>query len=311
MLVAITVKPELASPVCLIGYHLLLGSVDSIAYSNAYADACVPDCPDKLKPFVGKKFNTLDAGIAFYDAYAREAGFDTRKRGIKSSRECVTWQYMVCNRQGLKNGLEMDHIHAREGFINKRRRPSKRCDCKARISFRYIVMGNFVGYMVHEFVEEHNHSMIGLPYRRYMHLNRKLTEVHKKFIWDCTKANIGPTMTFKFLNEFLGGYDTVGITVTELRNAVQSLKTYVEGSDAQMLLDEMARRKKACDGFTYHYKIGSENELVAIFWCDATAKKNYQMYGDVVSFDSTYNTNRYCLIIFIAYFFCKFQNAWQ
>ena len=96
------------------------------------------------------------------------------------------------------------------------------------------------------------------------------------------------------------GYDTVGITVTELRNAMHSLKTYVEGSDAQMMLDEMVRRKKTCDGFTYHYELGSENELKALFWCDAISKKNYHMYGDVVSFDATYNTNRYCLIMYIA-----------
>ncbi|XP_047948774.1 protein FAR1-RELATED SEQUENCE 5-like [Salvia hispanica] len=102
-------------------------------------------------------------------------------------------------------------------------------------------------------------------------------------------------MTFKFLNEFLGGYDTVGITVAELRNYVQGLKTYVEGSDAQMLLDEMARKKKACPDFTYHYQVGSSIELKSLFWCDAS-KRNYQLYGDVVSFDSTYNTNRYCMI---------------
>ncbi|XP_047947257.1 protein FAR1-RELATED SEQUENCE 5-like [Salvia hispanica] len=138
--------------------------------------ACVPAYPDELRPYVGMKFHSLDEGIA----YGRETGFD--------------------------RGIEMDEMHAQEGFITKRRRTSKR-----------------------------------------------LGEVHMRFIWDCTKANIGPTMTFKFLNEFLGGYDTVGINVAELSNYVQGLKTYVEGSDAQILLDEMARKKKACPDFTYQY----------------------------------------------------------
>ena len=215
-----------------------------------------------------------------------------RKRGIKSTRDVVTWQYLVCNREGLKVGIEMDEMHAQEGFITKRRRTSKRCECRARISLKYVFEAGFLGYVVQEFVEVHNHSMIELPFRRYMHINRRLGEVHMRFICDCTKANIGPSMTFKFLNEFLGGYDTVGITVAELRNYVQGLKTYVEGSDAQMLLDEMARKKKACPDFTYHYQLGSSKELKALFWCDAISKRNYQLYGDVVSFDSTYNTNR-------------------
>lgn len=263
--------------------------------------SCVPQCSAELIPIVGKKFNTLDEGIAFYDAYARAAGLDTRKHGHKASRELVTWQYLVCNRQGVKNGIEMDQIHAREGFITKRRRTSKRCGCKARVSLKYVFECNFVGYVVHEFVDVHNHSLIELPFRRWMHLNRQLDDVHRKFIWDCTKANIGPTMTFKFLNEFLGGYDTVGITLTELRNYVHGLKSYVEGSDAQMLLDEMLRRKEACEGFSYQYQLGPENELKSLFWCDAVSKRNYHMYGDVVSFDSTYNTNRYCFVIFALY----------
>lgn len=66
--------------------------------------SCVPQCSAELIPIVGKKFNTLDEGIAFYDAYARAAGLDTRKHGHKASRELVTWQYLVCNRQGVKNG---------------------------------------------------------------------------------------------------------------------------------------------------------------------------------------------------------------
>ncbi|XP_047942783.1 uncharacterized protein LOC125189561 [Salvia hispanica] len=237
-----------------------------LEWSNFPEVSCVPLCSAELIPIVGKNFNTLDEGISFYDAYARATGFDTRKHGNKASRELVTWQYLVCNRQGVKKGIEIDQIHAREGFITKRRRTSKRCGCKARVSLKYVFEGSFVGYVVHEFVDVHNHSLIELPLRRWMHLNRKLDEVHRKFIWDCTKANISPTMTFKFLNEFLGGYDTVGITLTELRNYVHGLKSYVEGSDAQMLLDEMRRRKEACEGFSYQYQLGSENELKSLFW---------------------------------------------
>lgn len=78
------------------------------------------------------------------------------------------------------------------------------------MSLQYIPDAIFVGYVVHKFVEEHNHSMIELTFRRYMHLNRKLGDVHMRTIWDCTKADNGLTMTFKVLNEFLIGYDTVG-----------------------------------------------------------------------------------------------------
>jgi hypothetical protein len=39
-----------------------------------------------------------------------------------------------------------------------------------------------------------------------------------------------------------------------------------------------------------------KRKLVYIFWTDATSKKNYRHFGDLVSFDSTYSTNQYNMI---------------
>jgi zinc finger SWIM domain-containing protein 3 len=33
--------------------------------------------------------------------------------------------------------------------------------------------------------------------------------------------------------------------------------------------------------------------LIYIFWVDATSRKNYSHFGDVVSIDATYSTNQY------------------
>ncbi|XP_047979381.1 protein FAR-RED IMPAIRED RESPONSE 1-like [Salvia hispanica] len=63
-----------------------------------------------------------------------------------------------------------------------------------------------------------------------------------------------------------------------------------------MVLNDMAKKKEMSDAFTYHYEVNAANQLVALFWCDGLMKKNYHMFGDIVAFDSTYNTNRYCMI---------------
>ncbi|KAI8563830.1 hypothetical protein RHMOL_Rhmol03G0139800 [Rhododendron molle] len=39
-----------------------------------------------------------------------------------------------------------------------------------------------------------------------------------------------------------------------------------------------------------------EMRLTHCFWADATARKSYQYFGDVMVFDTTYNTNRYRMI---------------
>ncbi|GJV49439.1 hypothetical protein Tco_1439651, partial [Tanacetum coccineum] len=34
------------------------------------------------------------------------------------------------------------------------------------------------------------------------------------------------------------------------------------------------------------------SELVAMFWADEVAKCNYKEFGDIVSFDATFNSNK-------------------
>ncbi|CAI9275722.1 unnamed protein product [Lactuca saligna] len=39
-----------------------------------------------------------------------------------------------------------------------------------------------------------------------------------------------------------------------------------------------------------------KKRLNALFWADDTSKQNFELFGDVVSFDATYRTNKYCMV---------------
>ncbi|XP_042065219.1 protein FAR1-RELATED SEQUENCE 5-like [Salvia splendens] len=256
----------------------------------------VPDCSPELKPVVGQKFQSLEFAFAFYDVYARAVGFDTRKQGMRKVDDVTTWYYVVCNMEWKKKSNDDDQLNARSGFSMKRMRLSKRCGCKASVSFKFFSEGGLPGYIIQEFSEAHNHHMVESKHQQFMSINRKLDDVHQKFILDRSKANIGPTLTFKVLKEILGGFDLVGCTVGDISNASRDIKAYAHGFDVQMVLDDMAKKKEMSEAFTYHYEVNASNQLVALFWCDGLMKRNYHMFGDIVAFDSTYNTNRYCMI---------------
>ena len=110
-------------------------------------------------------------------------------------------------------------MNARSGFSMKRKRLSKRCGCKASISFKLFSEGGLPGYIIQEFIEVHNHSMVESEHQQFMSLNRKLDDVYHQFILDCSKANIGPSLTFKVLKEILGGFDLVDCNVRDIRIA--------------------------------------------------------------------------------------------
>lgn len=252
-------------------------------FSFLISASYIPECPSQMKPYIGQVFHTLDDDTVFYNKYARQVGFDTRKHGSKRVGDLVTWLYVVCSREGEKR------VNYKQPET-KRRRSSRKCLCKAKVAFKFC---KGTGYVVKQFEERHNHDMVQLRHKRFMRLNRNIDLVHQKFIADCASANIGPTLTFSLLSEVLGGLDYVGCTIVEVRNYRRDLRAYVDGADAQMVLNDMKRKNEICSSFTYDFEVNSKGRLTRLFWCDPIAKHNYHLYGDIVSFDTTYSTNRY------------------
>ncbi|XP_074305614.1 uncharacterized protein LOC141640832 [Silene latifolia] len=46
-------------------------------------------------------------------------------------------------------------------------------------------------------------------------------------------------------------------------------------------------------GFFFDYDVDSDGSLSKAIWADGIARRNYSVFGDVVSFDPTYSTNKY------------------
>ncbi|XP_042027107.1 protein FAR1-RELATED SEQUENCE 5-like [Salvia splendens] len=260
--------------------------MDSSSYSESTSmngeGSVIPICNAELRPYEGQKFSSLEEGISFYEKYAQEACFDCRRFGNMSSGGVITFH--ISEDVNVSDDNEVTSK-------KKRRRGTKRCGCGARISFKFFSDCGVKYYLVHQFIEEHNHAMVDKDHKRFMKGNRSMNDVHHKFVEDCTKANIGPTSTFNLLKEFLGGYD-VGCTLNDVRNCSRDIKEKLKEVDVQMILNQMQENKRICEGFFYKYQLSpDDNKLVSLFWSDAESRKHYHMFGDVVAFDTTYSTN--------------------
>jgi hypothetical protein len=42
----------------------------------------------------------------------------------------------------------------------------------------------------------------------------------------------------------------------------------------------------------WDFEVDEQGILMRVFWADAMSRKNYKLFGDVVSLDLTYTTNR-------------------
>ncbi|KAK6148078.1 hypothetical protein DH2020_018990 [Rehmannia glutinosa] len=47
----------------------------------------------------------------------------------------------------------------------------------------------------------------------------------------------------------------------------------------------------------FDYDVDQDEQLTRLFWADQTSIMNYAAFGDAISFDATYNTNRYKMVL--------------
>ncbi|XP_031120798.1 protein FAR1-RELATED SEQUENCE 5-like [Ipomoea triloba] len=258
----------------------------------------VPNCEGASVPHVGLKFKSLEEGVQLYRSYAALSGFDARQSTAKRNREGeITTKYLVCSREGYKGGGVKKHKNGEGedggGLIQRRRRPSNRVGCGAKIGFRKINTGEF---LVSIFENKHNHYLTTDASKVFLRANRKLDIWQQTLIANCAKANIGPTRTFRLCKEVAGGYDNVGATSMEFCNFKRDLQAYIEGGDAQIVIEKLRNKKELNADFFYNYYLDEENRLARLFWSDPISRQNYMRFGDVVSFDATYGTNKYNLV---------------
>ncbi|XP_057770834.1 protein FAR1-RELATED SEQUENCE 5-like [Salvia miltiorrhiza] len=257
-------------------------------------DLVTPTCDPQLIPFEGQIFPTLELGVKFYEEYADAAGFETRLSTPKKAEDgTMLYRYVLCNRAGLKPKKKIPSNTKGNEPKKQRQTVSIRVDCMARIVLRHA--GNR-GYRVNTFDEHHTHNMVPEGQRHLMNSKRNVNYIHQMMMLTGMKANIGPMKTFRFYKELVGGYDDVGCTAQDFKNYGRDLRAFSDGVDARILVDNFRDKQESCPGFKFSFDTFEDTTLKRLFWVDDCSIKNFKLYGDAVSYDATYRTNKYKLI---------------
>ena len=251
-----------------------------------------PKCDDKLKPQLNMHFPTLEDAYLYYKEYGRQCGFDVRKSTKKTDRlGNILAKYMLCSRGGdpYANKLRDRSGNYIEG--PSRRTSSQRCNCRARITLKQAAVRGFV---IMGFEEEHNHPLATGRSKMFLRCNRNVSVAYQDFIVDCGRANIGPTRAHSLVKEMTGSYEDVGATIADFKNFSRDVKVRIGDHDTDQLLSKFKTRMASPDdAFYYDYKLDNKGRLSGLFWTDAIGRANYDVYGDIISFDPTFRTNRY------------------
>ncbi|KAK1404777.1 hypothetical protein POM88_004382 [Heracleum sosnowskyi] len=275
-------------------------AISNYTFSPGGSRYCLPVCDDaNCKPSINQLFDSLEAGIKFYSEYGRLCGFTTRRSAEKTRDDTIVSKYVVCSRAGFNEKNELISDRNRKKGV-RRRTVSGRCGCNAKIILKFV---SNESYRVSVFVEGHNHNLVSKAGRHFLRANREMSYTSRNFMFDSMKVNIGASQSFSFMKELVGGFANVGSTVRDFRNFSRDLKQYVGERDAQMIIEKFKVKKESCESFYYAYDLDTEGHLTKLFWADSIARRNYELYGDAVSFDATFDTNKYNMV------FCPFTGV--
>ncbi|XP_058752672.1 protein FAR1-RELATED SEQUENCE 5-like [Vicia villosa] len=235
------------------------------------------------KPMIGMEFDSSEAAFQFWLAYGAHVGFGVRKRYVNKNKKTgsISSCRFVCCKEGLRQ------TDKRDAFVSNHRAET-RTDCKARIS---IILKN-EKFVIHEFIEDHNHSLQQPETTHMLASHIKITEVKAYEIDLAYNSGLRQKSTFQLMCTQEGHSSNLGYTRLDIKNYLNARRqrSMVYG-DAGCLSQYFQRQLLENPSFFHAYQMDVEEQITNVFWCDANMVLDYGYFGDVVSLDTTYCTN--------------------
>ncbi|CAM8894507.1 unnamed protein product [Rhodiola kirilowii] len=91
-----------------------------------------------------------------------------------------------------------------------------------------------------------------------------------------------------------GGHDNVPFDERDCRNLIsKNRRLSLQQGDFEAMRRHFCEMISSNSNFFYMYDTDENDSLKNVFWADGRSRATYKDFGDVVSFDTTYVSNRY------------------
>ncbi|CAB4272290.1 unnamed protein product [Prunus armeniaca] len=252
-------------------------------------------------PYVGMVFDTMEEARNYYEEYGRQEGFWIRTRSSSKTRrrlDEVTSRQFVCAHEGKYMPKNTSH-KASEGNderdasdIENMKRTSKncstvKCGCKASMRIKLDRWSN--KWKVSSFQDSHNHKPVTPERRMKMKSNKVMPKVAKILTETFHEENL----PIAKVPSILGG-PHIGFNNRDCYNHLRNVRhRQLDGGDAQSVLTYFRKKQAENPQFFYAIQCDENGRASNFFWVDARSRLAYHYFGDVVTFDTTYRTNKY------------------
>ncbi|CAI9291061.1 unnamed protein product [Lactuca saligna] len=235
-------------------------------------------------------FDSLDIGLDFYKTYGQECGFDVNMSSQKRYNDgTIRIRYSTCSRSGFTESFKIKNVK-KFSDVKRMRTSSKKNGCPAVSKFKNLRCS--LMFYIYVFVEDHNRELVAQDQLHLLRINRTMDFLDESFIHKVGTCNIGASKAYNLVSSMKGGFDSRGGTAVDFKNFHRDLNCKIGVKDSQMVMDILTNRKLCFSNFSFELQKDVDDHLTRLFLADDTSKANYKEFGDVLSFDATYQTNK-------------------
>ncbi|KAL5787506.1 hypothetical protein ACOSP7_004455 [Xanthoceras sorbifolium] len=242
---------------------------------------------DEGVPKIGVQVHSDAEAYSLCNVYALRKGFSIRKGHVRrDSSNNIRQRDFVCSKEGFQRDEDLCEVKN----IN---RIDRRTGCKALIRFNVkdgIWTISHINY-------NHNHELAKPEERDLLRSCRKISHVLGGM--RSSKVNVGtePTQSDFHVANGVGGVENVGVTQKNTTNYLRRRSDgVIEAEDAQSLLNHCKHKQGEDPNFFYSIQVDQYGRMTNFFWRDGRSKLDYDCFGDVVCFDTTFQANKYNMI---------------
>lgn len=226
------------------------------------------------KPATGMRFSCIDDVKTLYREYALKKGFRWKTRTSKKRDDGETcYAILVCTREGSQ-GSEIP--------CTLKTPPPKTKNCPAKICIKLEKDGL---WYISKFESRHSHKTS--PTKRMdLHVKRTI-EINED-------AGVRTIKTFRSIVNNAEGQENIPFCEKDMINYVNNEQHLIgKEGDGKALMSYFSKMREQNSNFFYDIDLDDDFHVRNVFWADARSRATYEYFGDVVTFDTTYLTNKY------------------
>ena len=142
---------------------------------------------------------------------------------------------------------------------------------------------------------DHNHELSPGNRDQLFGGRKYMTDAEKSMIRTLNDNNIPTRKMIAILSYLRGGLLALPYKNKDVSNFRTKINREITGNDMTKALEYFRNRKSEDPSFYYKFDVDDNMKVRNLFWREGSSLKYYAEYGDCVSFDTTYMTNKYNL----------------